>query len=571
MMTKDIVYNMQRWCLSFCLIASCSTSMIMAQENKGAQRIHKAIVEFVNKYQDPIYQYAVTSITAPEDELPPNKQHKVKYTKRNHFSENERLFGTLEKTQYMQVWVFDIYSGQVEPEDPFPLKNILKAFDKGVSHCSSCYSYTVGQGQSVFPGVIIEYGPNGGNKHDHAFSNKDNVRLISFTDEDGFRSTYTLTWQIELDNDEAKSVDYKKLFKKDSNKQYVHLSGTIGWHHCPASAHPIRPWELDDEDRDYFFKSSGNAKHTSLGEKPVIMPTNEVQLNNLEIEEGSYVAYKTLLAKVKRMEQLVMNSNAHEKLAISYTLDKVCNEYTALLSPWQYDELKRHISEIKKKLEENPEENLTTNAENILKEKINRTPDMASLSDRDQAYLNACGFHLLRHDVCHDHVTYDGQYYTGDEIVKYLDTYDSESEQKYHAEKVVKNLEPGIYRLSVAVRASGLGAFIYALGDHDTKYLEEIPPYYTEGGNIWADACKRIEQLKAEGRDDEITGYDRRLARANDGKGFGWTRLVIDNIIVKDGVVKFGVSTLPEFTGKTLRATWFSACDFELTKVSTFK
>ena len=135
----------------------------MAQENKGAQRIHKAIVEFVNKYQDPIYQYAVTSITAPEDELPPNKQHKVKYTKRNHFSENERLFGTLEKTQYMQVWVFDIYSGQVEPEDPFPLKNILKAFDKGVSHCSSCYSYTVGREQSVFPGVIIEYGPNGGN------------------------------------------------------------------------------------------------------------------------------------------------------------------------------------------------------------------------------------------------------------------------------------------------------------------------------------------------------------------------------------------------------------------------
>lgn len=77
--------------------------------------------------------------------------------------------------------------------------------------------------------------------------------------------------------------------------------------------------------------------------------------------------------------------------------------------------------------------------------------------------------------------------------------------------------------------------------------------------------------MKAEGRDDEITGYDRRLARVNDGKGFGWTRLVIDNIIVKDGVIKFGVSTLPEFTGKTLRATWFSACDFELTKVSSLK
>ena len=35
------------------------------------------------------------------------------------------------------------------------------------------------------------------------------------------------------------------------------------------------------------------------------------------------------------------------------------------------------------------------------------------------------------------------------------------------------------------------------------------------------------------------------------------------DIEVKEGTLKFGVSTLPEFTGKQLRATWFSACDFE--------
>ena len=52
---------------------------------------------------------------------------------------------------------------------------------------------------------------------------------------------------------------------------------------------------------------------------------------------------------------------------------------------------------------------------------------------------------------------------------------------------------------------------------------------------------------------------------------FDMKEIPIGCVIVKDGVVKFGVSTLPEFTGKTLRATWFSACDFELTKVSTFK
>ena len=260
---------------------------------------------------------------------------------------------------------------------------------------------------------------------------------------------------------------------------------------------------------------------------------------------------------------LSASGNANEKLAISVTLDKICDEYTALLSPWQLDELSQHVNRIIAQLKARPEDQLSSRAIIFLQSKLNHTPDMASLRDQDQAYLNATGFHLLRHDVCWDHVTYDGQYYTGDEIVKYLDTYDSECEQKYHAEKVVNGLEPGTYSLTVAVRASGLGAFVYALGDHNRKYLAEIPPFYTEGGSIWADACKRIKQLEAEGRGDEVSGYDRRLARVNDGKGYGWSRITIDGIEVKDGTLKFGVSTLPEFTGKQLRATWFSACDFE--------
>lgn len=575
---------MKRLTIIICLLTALS---VQAQENKGAQLVHKAFVEFVYKFSAPqAPPRTLIPLTVEEGLLPDGKQHVVKTSKRNaiSFPHVKAASHTWAATQYMQGWAFSINAGLLEPYDPFPLRDILSAFEKSISRSSSCYSYTVGQGQSVFPGVMVEYGPRGGNKSDVAFSNNDNVRLISFTDADGFRSTFLLRWKVEPHDPDAVNIDYSDLKSRGGEMLFNHLEGMICWWYCPASQHPVAPWEMDDDDRDYFFKSSagfgdsetpGDSENARLSgtsrttDRPVITPDNEVQLDGLDIGSDAYhVAYNTLLAKVKRMEQLVENSNTNEKLAISVTLDRVCREYTALLSPWQLEELCRHIAAIRTQLKENPEEYLDTNADNILREKLNHTPDMASLRARDQAYLNARGFHLLRHDVCHDHVTYDGQYYTGDEIVSYLDTYDSESEQKYHAEKIVTGLAPGRYCLTVAVRASGRGAFIYALGDHDEKYLAEIPPFYTEGGNIWADACKRIEQLEAEGRADEISGYDRRLASANNGKGFGWTRLTIDDIIVRDGTLKFGVSTLPEFTGKPLQATWFSACDFEFRRTS---
>lgn len=556
------------------LLLLLATLTAQAQENKGAQRMHKAMVEFVCKFSDP-RSACLASITAPEELLPDRKQHVVKVAKRKllTFPENHLYVNSENRagaspvwaaTQYMQGWAGQIDAGQLEPSDPFPLRDILRAFDASVGQCTSCYTYTVGKGnQSAFPGVIVEYGPHGGNQHDCRFTERDNVRLISFTDADGFRSTYLLIWQVEPDDDSAANIDYGNLKRHGGELLFHRLSFTLGWFHCPASQqstiHPL----MDDYDREYFF---GKSNPLGTTDKGIVINSGEVQLDNLNIQGQQHRAYNTLLAKVRRMEQLAQNANANEKLAISLTLDKVCREYTALLSPWQLDELSQPIGRIIAQLQARPEDQLSSNAIAILQSKLNRTPDMASLRDQDQAYLNAMGFHLLRHDVCWDHVTYDGQYYTGDEIVKYLDTYDSECEQKYHAEKVVTGLEPGTYTLTVAVRASGPGAFIYALGDHDRKYLAEIPACYTEGGSIWADACKRIKQLEDEGRGDEVTGYDRRLARANGGRGFGWSRLTISGIEVRDGTLKFGVSTLPEFTGKQLRATWFSACDFEYKK-----
>ena len=63
------------------LLLLLATLTAQAQENKGAQRMHKAMVEFVCKFSDP-RSACLASITAPEELLPDRKQHVVKVAKR---------------------------------------------------------------------------------------------------------------------------------------------------------------------------------------------------------------------------------------------------------------------------------------------------------------------------------------------------------------------------------------------------------------------------------------------------------------------------------------------------------
>ena len=531
---------MKRLTIIACLLTVLTAQ---AQEHKGARRLHKAFVEFVYKYKQPPHPTStITNKHGAGGLLPPDKQNIVKTSKSSAWG----------GTQYLMSWEFSFMIGTDKPQKPFPLADLQKAFDKESGHCTSCYNYFIadGTGLPIFPGLQVTWGPEGNETEKIAFEKGYNVRVMTFVDPDGFRSTFLLMWKLE------------------GAPAIYALTGGLAWFFSPATPAQVVPWTNEN---DETLNNSQPATIAATGQ-PIVTVDNEVQLNDLNIGYGRHVAFKTLLAKVERMQSLLADcGNDNERMAIAYTLQKVCQEYTALLSPWQYEDLKAHIDDIMAKLPAESDRALATAAKQSLKAKLNRTPNMSSLRDEDQAYLNAKGFHLLRHDVCHDHVTYEGQYYAGDEQVKYLDTYDSECEQKYHAEKTETGLQPGIYRLKVATRAAGKGAFIYALGDHDQKYLAEIPAYYTEGGNIFAEAVKRIHDLTEAGRQSEISGYDRRIANANNGKGFGWNRVVIDNIVVRDGTVKYGVSTLPEFTGKDLRATWFSACDFELERTGDLK
>ena len=187
------------------------------------------------------------------------------------------------------------------------------------------------------------------------------------------------------------------------------------------------------------------------------------------------------------------------------------------------------------------------------------------IQEHEWEFLSASGWEILNAEGCNDRFTAYGQYYVdGQENNRYLDCYDHRHRQRYRAERT-DTLMPGRYKLTVAARANGNGAFIYTLID-GKKELLEIPATGNTGGSIWAEAKAKRDSLMNLGRSAD--GYTTSLAIVNDEKGFGWNRLVIAPIVIKETTaVKYGVTTDPKFTGKSWFGEWFSACDFVIEPV----
>ena len=175
-------------------------------------------------------------------------------------------------------------------------------------------------------------------------------------------------------------------------------------------------------------------------------------------------------------------------------------------------------------------------------------------------FLQEQGWNILNAEGCNDRFTSCGEYYIdGQEGNRYLDCYDHRHRQRYRAERT-DTLMPGRYKLTVAARANGNGAFVYTLID-GKKELIEIPATGNTGGSIWAEAKAKRDSLM--NRVKSTDGTTTSLAIVNDEQGFGWNRIVISPIVINTTTaVKYGVTTESKFTGKTWLGEWFSACDF---------
>ena len=178
-------------------------------------------------------------------------------------------------------------------------------------------------------------------------------------------------------------------------------------------------------------------------------------------------------------------------------------------------------------------------------------------------WLQENGWEILGAEGCPDRFTAHGEYLTGDWDVRYLDCYDDHHRQRYRAERT-ETLQPGTYRLTCIARANGTGACIYAIvGDQKPQFVE-IPATGNKGGGIW-------EEAEAEYHSDDRAEISKRIHSirgANNCRGFGWNRLTIEPIrITAPTRIRYGLSSDPTFTGMTWLGQWFSATDFEVTRV----
>ena len=184
------------------------------------------------------------------------------------------------------------------------------------------------------------------------------------------------------------------------------------------------------------------------------------------------------------------------------------------------------------------------------------------INETDWDFLNQGGWYLLvAPSNREDHYTSNGEYYTGNQNVRYLDGY-SDWGLNYQVEREKTDVAPGTYTLSVVARTNGKGAYVYALAD-GRKYMVEIPANGNTSGNIWAEAQRRLSVTDSLSSNPDETYYQN-IVEANDGKGYGWNRIEIKNIRSTKGSVRYGVSTKSSFTGSTFAGQWVSAADFNL-------
>ena len=143
-------------------------------------------------------------------------------------------------------------------------------------------------------------------------------------------------------------------------------------------------------------------------------------------------------------------------------------------------------------------------------------------------FLRQGDWTIVKAENC-DHYTYCG-YYNDNPQVRFLDTFNEDCKEVFHVEHK-ERVEPGVYRLECMARAEGPGTCIFAVGEG--KHLSSIPVRSQIDGEY----------------------------------SMGWTPIVIDNIVVSDNGITYGMSSDSTFTGLNCRAKWFSAIDFKLEKI----
>lgn len=548
-----------------------------AQENKHAQAMHTAFIEtiygkFPKNIEAKMKSMNEDSLTVARGEwgcldggglVPKEKIHVVTLSKSK--SNVTASIGPL----YIDGHRFSF--NQV-PDDPtLPLRPMLDAFDKQAPFASNYYSYTAGDEQAIFPGVKIAWGEHG-ETFPLELRPEMNARIISFKDDDGFRSTYLLSWMdTELTDGDTK------------HKRYM-VEGIIYEFHCPKidSKPQVKSYDPDEylnrtntglgvaHNMVWDIKKNSPERAKAL-ETDTVMEKFGYKFQEMVAKlKGSteipnlYTSYDALKAKVQRMLDLSRTATPTEQQAICNTLDKEVVAYPFRLSGRQAGELDRMTEALEAAVADNLKQQVAKVRWGI-SIMITPTVDIDSLSERDQDYLNRNFWKLSYEPMDYTTTTFTaiGEHYSGDSQTGYLEVR-GEAGKGFEAETTLTGLRPGRYRVSAVVRAAEADhSFAYVFvrtgnterGDFTTK---EIPAMGRTGGNVWFSALSRFERRA--GNKEGVYALDINKATANGGQGYGWNRIWLDDVTVYDnGELTYGVTTRPnpQYSGG-----WFSACDF---------
>ena len=282
-----------------------------------------------------------------------------------------------------------------------------------------------------------------------------------------------------------------------------------------------------------------------------------------------FSGFAGLQNKVNELVERSKDASDVQLASIGFALKREATRYELLLTPEQFALLWKGLYDMKiKSKTASPQiQDYFTAAENILRGKVNESVRLEYHNARRHKYLRDIGFTVTKNERGRWYFAVQRKHYTGDRDLPYLDaSADEDGVLKYHAEHIEKNLEPGIYRLTAAGRTSyqgHMGAYIFA--KTDKLMLKEIPANDDRGGNIWQEAALRVKEADEKGQ--KILPNDVRITLTNGGMGFGWNKVVIDNIIVSNGMLTYGVSCDQDFTGTPFKGRWLSATDFVLERV----
>ena len=565
------------------MLMPISATSLHAQENKYAQAMYKAFVETRN---DKFPKDITAQWKAEKDDstsvfwtaldggglVPKNKINVVQLAK------NRAVIGPY----YLDGWRFEFRN---VPDDPnLPLRQILDVYDKQSPYASSYYSYVAGDEQAVFPGVSIAFGEDG-----QAFPLQLhptlNVRIIGFKDDDGFRSTYLLTW---YSNEEDDPIDTKH--------KYYMTTGIMYEFHCPKLKSTPQIKSFDDEEyldrsntalsvaQNLLFeirkKEPERAKALDTDTLAEVFQYNFIKMaQQLYDEPRTYnlkTSYEALKAKLELMTGMGSTATLTEQKAICYTLNKEVESYPYMLSGQQVQELKRMTDGIIKDM---PEELVkqAANTQLYIFRMRNQTADIDSLSDNDQDYLNRNHWTVIHQPMEYHHedmFTARGEHYTADQQTGYLHVKRENYGSGLRIENTLKNLRPVRYRVSAVVRAkktnSGHSGLVVFAQVGDKNINKEIPADGDTGGNVWFSGLSRFSR-KANAHEG-VLALDLNKASAHGGQGYGWNRIYLDDITITDDTpnhaLTYGVSFDRDVAMKNGESSnWFSACDFIVERV----